>query len=103
VPHRRSSPHDKLPRRLISEHAFDKLRRIDCTLAEFIEALETAELIDEAMVSCDSTKVLLLVRAWLRPLHVVVIRDGRRREERIITVYEPARGQWDPEYRERRR
>ncbi|MFA5885379.1 MAG: hypothetical protein WDA60_16125 [Acidimicrobiia bacterium] len=33
-------------RRLISEHAFDKLRSLDCTFAEFDAALVEAEVIE---------------------------------------------------------
>ena len=86
---------------MISEHAFDKLRQINCTFAEFVEALTTGEVIDEANVSSHASKFLLLVTAWLRPLHVVVIVDSQRQEERIITIYEPTPDQWYPEYRDR--
>ncbi len=38
-------------RRLISEHAFDKLRSLDCTFAEFERSLERAEIIEEHTLS----------------------------------------------------
>lgn len=39
---------------------------------------------------------------WSRPLHVVVVVDDPRGEERIVTVYEPDRDRWTPDYRRRR-
>jgi len=75
----------------ISEHAFDKLRLIDCTFGEFERALESGVL-----------KELLLLVDWKRPLHVVVVVDAPNREERIVTVYEPHGNRWSSDYRERR-
>ena len=40
----------------ISEHAFDKLRLIDCTCAEFDVALESAEVIEETTLEKDVLK-----------------------------------------------
>jgi hypothetical protein len=47
-------------------------------------------------------KQVVLVLDWLRPLHVVVVVDDVRQEERIITVYEPDSDRWT-NFRERRR
>lgn len=88
--------------RWISEHAFDKLRLIDCTFAEFELALKSAEIIEEASLESEVLKELLLLVDWKRPLHVVVIVDSRNREERIVTVYEPHGDRWSSDYRERR-
>jgi hypothetical protein len=41
-------------------------------------------------------KELVLVIDWKRPLHVVIIVDGVRGEERIVTVYEPDPERWSP-------
>lgn len=100
---------DKLPRpkvwryaRLVSEHAFDKLRAIDCTFAEFAAAIEHAEILEEQALGEDgSPKELLLVIEWTRPLHVVVVVDEQHREERIVTVYEPDPDRWSADYRRR--
>jgi len=89
-------------RRWISEHAFDKLRVIDCTFAEFTEALESAEIIEETTVEPGAVKELLLVVDWVRPLHVVVVVDEIHEEERVITVYEPDDDLWSSDYRVRR-
>lgn len=45
----------------------------------------------------------LLVIDWKRPLHVVMIVDVVRGEERIVTVYEPDHERWSHDYRRRRR
>jgi hypothetical protein len=33
---------------------------------------------------------------WTRPLHLVVVVDERRQEERIVTVHEPDPDLWSP-------
>ncbi|MGH9129000.1 MAG: hypothetical protein ACRDY2_08550 [Acidimicrobiales bacterium] len=47
-------------------------------------------------------KQLVLVGGGRRPLHVVVIVDQARQEERIITIYEPYPEAWSPDDRRRR-
>jgi hypothetical protein len=89
-------------RRLISEHAFDKLRLLDCTFAEFEAALEEAEVIEEHNLGEGGVKELLLIVEWRRPLHVAVVVDDVRSEERVITVYEPDADRWSSDYRRRR-
>ena len=98
------APREKVWRhpKTISEHAFDKLYLLDCTLAEFEAALERAEVIEEQDSRTGSSKELLLLLDWRRPLHVVVVVDDDRREERIVTVYEPVASQWSKDYRRRR-
>ena len=86
----------------ISEHAFDKLRLIDCIFSEFELALESAEVFEETEIEPDVLKELLLLVEWKRPLHVVVIVDRQGREERMVTVYEPHGDRWSSDYRERR-
>lgn len=56
--------------RVVSEHAFDKLRELDCTFAEFDAALSDAEVIEEHVLVID----------WTRPLHLVVVVDELRAE-----------------------
>jgi hypothetical protein len=73
-------------RRLISEHAFDKLRLLDCTFAEFDLALGAAEIIEESVVGRQLVKELLLLVDWTTALHVVVMVDDARQEERIVTI-----------------
>lgn len=87
--------------RFVSEHAFDKLRSIDCTFAEFEGALEGGEVIEETDAP-EVPRELVLALGWKRPLHVVVVVDNRRNEERIVTVYEPDPKRWSSDYRRRR-
>lgn len=79
-----------------------QLHVIDCTLTELETALENAEIIEERELDDGTSKELLLVVDWKRPLHIVVVVDDVRREERIVTVYEPLAGQWTADYRRRR-
>ena len=73
--------------RLISEHAFDKLRLLDFTFAEFDIALGTADIIEERIVGPEEVKELLLLVDWTEALHVVVVVDDVRHEERVVTTY----------------
>jgi hypothetical protein len=88
---------------LLTEHVFDKVRAIDMTLAEFNDLLITAgEVIEELELSDGGLKELVLYVEWTRPLHVVVIVDEIRREERILTVYEPEPTKWSYDFRRRK-
>ena len=88
-------------RRLVSEHAFDKLRLVDCLFSEFSASCESAEVIEEIIVY-DGLKELVLTLAWKRPLHAVVIVDEVRQEDRIVTIYEPEPARWSSDFRTRR-
>jgi hypothetical protein len=88
--------------KVVSEHVFDKLRSIDCTLAEFGELLDAAEVIEEVLIEEEQLKELLLLIEWTRSLHVVVVVDAPREEERLVTVYEPDPSLWAAGYRRRR-
>ena len=46
--------------RLITEHAFDKLRHIDCTFAEFDAVLARSTVIEETVISEGNVKELIL-------------------------------------------
>lgn len=87
--------------RLLSEHSFDKLRSLDCLFGEFSSACEAAEVIEETVVA-EGLKELVLSLAWKRPLHVVVIVDEVRQEDRVVTVYEPDPDRWSADLRRRR-
>ncbi|WP_298988742.1 DUF4258 domain-containing protein [uncultured Pseudokineococcus sp.] len=87
---------------LLTQHVFDKVRALDMAPAELEELLGTGEVIEETVLAEEEVKELLLVVDWVRPLHVVVVVDSRRREERIVTVYEPDPARWSPDFRRRR-
>ena len=87
-------------RRVMSEHAFDKLRALDCTFSEFELACEGAEVIEEQAAE-GGNKELLLTLEWSRPLHIVVVDDEEQDEDRIVTVYEPFADRWSPDFRRR--
>ena len=87
---------------LLTDHVFDKLRSIDLGLAEFEQLLENGEVIEETVIANSGLEALVLILEWIRPLHIVVVVDGVRREERILTVYEPDPTRWDNDLRRRR-
>ncbi|HET9118124.1 MAG TPA: hypothetical protein VFN75_08655, partial [Pseudonocardiaceae bacterium] len=88
---------------VLTEHVFDKIRSIDMALAEFEQLLGSGDVIEEHEVEAGRLKELVLVIDWKRPLHVVMIVDAVRGEERILTVYEPDPERWSHDYRRRRR
>ncbi len=45
----------------------------------------------------------MLIVDWSRPLHVVVVVDDIRREERIVTAYEPDEDRWSADFKMRKR
>jgi hypothetical protein len=73
-----------------------------CTFAEFDALLDSAEVIEEHELQPGELKELVLVVDWRRPLHVVVVIDEIRQEERVVTVYEPDPSRWSSDYRRRR-
>ena len=44
----------------------------------------------------------MLIVWWTRPLHVVVVVDDIREEERIVTVYEPDKERWSADFKVRK-
>lgn len=82
-----------------ARHAADKVRAIDMTLAEFnVLLLAAGEVIEEHELSDGGLKELVLYVEWTRPLHVVVVVDEIRWEERILTVYEPETDKWSYDF-----
>ena len=99
------SYHQRYSRRY-SNHTFDKLRSIDIALAEFVAMLDDtsslAEVIAVAQESDTSVKELVLLVQWKRALHVVIVVDDAREQERVATVYEPYPDEWTADFRRRR-
>ncbi len=87
---------------VLTDHVFDKVRSIDMTLAEFEVLLDQGEVIEETPIQV-GVKELVLIVEWSRPLHVVVVVDDIREEERIVTVYEPDNDRWSPDFKVRKR
>jgi hypothetical protein len=79
-----------------------QLGLIDCTFAEFDAAIGAGEIVEVEALEPGVQRELVLITGWQRPLHVVVVADQNRREERIVTVYEPDAGSWSDDYRRRR-
>ena len=84
-------------------HAFDKLRQLDLPLAEFQQLLsDGGEVIYEAEIGLLVSKELVLFLQWRRALHVVLVIDEAREEERVVTIYEPDKLEWSVDRRRRR-
>lgn len=88
---------------LLTDHVFGKVRALDIALAEFEQLLGVGEIIEQTPLQTLVVKQLLLVVGGSRPLHVVVVVDDIRQEERIVTVYEPDSARWSADFRRRRR
>ncbi|MDA8269134.1 MAG: DUF4258 domain-containing protein [Actinomycetota bacterium] len=87
---------------VLTYHVFEKLRSIDMTLAEFELLLGNGEVIEDSHRTDTQLEELVLISEWSRPLHLAVIVDKVKCEERIVTVYEPGSELWSPDYRTRR-
>lgn len=72
------------------------------SIAEFEVLLYGGEVIEQTSIVV-GVKELVLVLEWARPLHVVVVVDDIRAEERIVTVYEPDKDRWSPDFKVRKR
>lgn len=72
------------------------------TLAEFEALIGGGEVIEETHEG-EVAKELVLLSDWTRPLHVVILVDDARGEERVKTVSEPRAGEWTDDFRRRRR
>jgi len=64
--------------------------------------LGEGEVIAEAEVGLLAHKELVLLVQWERPLHVAIVVDEQREEERIVTVYEPDPSEWTNDFKRRR-
>lgn len=72
------------------------------TLAEFEVLLDGGEVLEETSIAV-GMKELVLILEWTKPLHVVVVVDDIRAEERIVTAYEPDKDRWSPDFKVRKR
>lgn len=97
-----ASPRASRHRILLTAHVFDKLRSIDLGLAEFELMVNNGITIEETPLGSASRKEVVLLIAWVRPLHLVVVVDDELEEERIVTLYEPDLTRWRPGFRRRR-
>ncbi|MGH8998876.1 MAG: hypothetical protein ACRDY7_05740 [Acidimicrobiia bacterium] len=59
-------------------------------------------MIEEVAIGLLAHKELVLLVRWREPLHVVIVVDEPKAEERIVTVYEPDPSKWTADYRRRR-
>lgn len=97
-----SRPYTKQFRYKYRRHVFDKLRSVDLVLAEFQQLLGRGEVIAEAEDGPAELREIVLLVEWSRPLHVVIVVDTARQEERLVTVYEPDPSHWTADHRRRR-
>ena len=84
-------------------HALLRMRKRGMTVAEVVEALEEAEVIEEYPSDSPLPSKLLLGHARGRALHVVLAEAQEGEVGVVITVYEPDPARWDDELRRRRK
>jgi len=65
--------------------------------------VQSGELIEDYSAEMPHTGGLMLGKNGRRPLHVVMAQESANQESVIITVYEPDRAQWNPDFKTRRR
>lgn len=93
----------KFERLVFRLHALLRMRERGLTVAEVVEALARAEVLEEYPSDSPLPSKLVLGRAWGRALHVVVAEAEEGKVGVVITAYEPDPDRWDGELRRRRR
>ena len=84
-------------------HAIQRMYQRGVSEAEVRHVISTGEMIEE--YPDDTPYPSRLVLGWYgsRPLHVVVADNVDDQENVVITVYEPDPGEWEPDWRRRRK
>lgn len=89
---------------VVSNHGFDELASDDLSVAEAVEGLATAVVVEDYPGYFKGSCVLVLQRDNnALPIHVVWgIPKGRREPAVLVTAYRPDPGLWEDDFRTRR-
>lgn len=90
-----------MPRVVFRVHAVRRMIDRRVSVDDVLTVLSQGEVIEEYPTDQPLGSRLMLGFVRLRPIHVVVARDGAADEEVIITVSEPDPSLWGPGFRER--
>jgi len=66
------------------------------------QVLQSGEMIEDYSEDMPDPGGLLTAKHGQRPLHVVMAENTKEGELVVITVYEPDRAQWKPDFRNRK-
>ncbi len=83
-------------------HAINRMFQRHFSKQNIRDGLESGDVIEK--YSDDKPYPSRLILGWLgtRPIHVVVADNDEDMETIVVTVYEPDRDQWDPDFRRRK-
>ena len=84
-------------------HAIQRMYQRGVSEAEVRHVISTGEMIEEYPDDTPYTSRLVLGWYGSRPLHVVVADNVDDQENVVITVYEPDPGEWEPDWKRRRK
>ena len=88
---------------LFRVHAIQRMFERRVTQENVNRVLQSGELIEDYADEMPHPGGLMLGKHGRRPLHVVMAENSRDSELVVITVYEPDRAQWNPDFKSRRR
>jgi Domain of unknown function (DUF4258) len=83
-------------------HAIQRMYQRSITAEEVRTVIQTGETIEDYPNDFPYPSRLLLGWCGLRPIHVVVADNAQEKENIVVTVYEPERGEWEPDLKRRK-
>jgi hypothetical protein len=83
-------------------HAVQRMFERRIPLEAVRQVLESGEMIEDYSEDMPDPGGLHSAKRGQRPLHVVMAENTKEGEQVVITVYEPDRAQWKPDFRNRK-
>ncbi|HLC40724.1 MAG TPA: DUF4258 domain-containing protein [Methylomirabilota bacterium] len=83
-------------------HALKRMFQRSVSAADVRRVLETGETIETYPDGTPFPSRLVLGWVGARSLHVVAADDPQAEETIVITVYEPDRSEWEPDFKQRK-
>lgn len=83
-------------------HAVQRMFERRISMERVRQVLQSGETIEDYSEDMPDPGRLLSATEGRRPLHVVVSENARQGELVVITLYEPDRAQWKPDFRKRK-
>ena len=83
-------------------HAVQRMFERRISLEAVRQVLQSGEMIEDYSEDMPDPGGLLSAKRGQRPLHVVMAENTKEGELVVITVYEPDRAQWKPDFKNRK-
>ena len=83
-------------------HAVQRMFARHIAVEAVRQVLQSGEMIEDYSEDMPDPGGLLSAKRGQRPLHVVMAKNTKEGERVVITVYEPDRAQWKPDFKNRK-